>query len=152
MECHCIDNWLGINDLNSSDNDIFSSEHNFDYNIKLTAANKKFIKIYKHKTDTLEIASKLFASGKRNYFDFVYISGCQEPHALLTNAALLFRLLKIDGLLGFDQYLSYFSTELNTTFNIDSKTSIDSFINTFYKKIEIIPKINSQLFIRKISD
>jgi hypothetical protein len=77
-----------------------------------------------------------------NYFDIIYIDGNHEPEFVLEDAILSFRRLKYEGVMIFDDY-GWGGEEC-------TKKGIDAFINIFKHKIQIIGKIDTQIFIKKI--
>ena len=49
--------------------------------------------------------SKLLASGKAGYFDFIYIDGSHQAPDVLLDALLGFKLLRTNGVIAFDDYV-----------------------------------------------
>ena len=83
-----------------------------------------------------------------NYFDFIYIDGSHMASDVLSDAILSFELLKIDGIMGFDDYL----WKLPNTDNLltNPKIAIDTFTNIFSFRIQILVTLNHQVYIKKI--
>lgn len=78
------------------------------------------------------------------YFDMIYIDADHEPHAVLEDAVVAFRKLKVGGYMIFDDY-GYGGPDL-------TQRGIDSFINGYYKKLEVIlPKPDHQMIVKKIA-
>ncbi len=152
LEIHCVDTWTGTIEELSKGIDIPLAEMNFDYNIKLSSKNKKNLKIYKHKGNSSEVMLKFLASGRENYFDFVFIADSNEAPDVLSNAITGFRLLKIGGMIGFNKYSMCYLHDINKVHIENPKQAIDAFTNIFYRKIEIVPKANNQIFIKKIAN
>jgi predicted O-methyltransferase YrrM len=152
LEIHSIDTWEGGIEHQAEGEDMTIIEDHFDYNVKLASKNKANIKIYKHKGFSDELMPKMLASGMKNYFDLVYIDGSHLASDVLSDAIMGFRLLRVGGLLGFDDYLLNYLPEMNRSPLENPKPAIDAFTNIYFKKIEILPDLNFQLWIKKISD
>jgi len=93
--------------------------------------------------------SKLLSNGKKNYFDFIYIDGSHLGPDVLCDAVLSFRLLKVNGVMAFDDYLWPSASKSLTRV---PKLAIDSFINLYSEKINIFNAPLYQIYIKKISD
>ena len=152
LEIHCLDTWEGGIEHQEKGVDMSLVEYNFDYNIKLASSKKANLKVYKHKGFSDVLMPKMLVSGMKNYFDFIYIDGSHLAADVLSDAILGFRLLKIGGLLCFDDYIMDFLPEMNRSSFENPKLAIDAFTNIYFRKIEIIPEVNYQLWIRKLSD
>ena len=152
LEIHCLDTWEGGIEHQEKGVDMSLVEFNFDFNIKLASSKKANLKIYKHKGFSDVLMPKMLVSGMKNYFDFIYIDGSHLAADVLSDAIIGFRLLKIGGLLCFDDYIMDFLPEMNRSSYENPKLAIDAFTNIYFRKIEIIPEVNYQLWIRKLSD
>lgn len=151
IELHCVDTWEG--GVEHKDTDMGSVEDRFKHNTKVAiggVANKVELVIHKGYSD-FEL-SKLIASEKRLYFDFIYIDGSHQAPDVICDAVLSFRLLKIGGVIAFDDYL----WAENLPYGIDlarcPKPAIDAFTNIYCRKIRIIQAPLYQLYIQKVSD
>jgi predicted O-methyltransferase YrrM len=83
-----------------------------------------------------------------NSFDIIYVDGCHTSDCVLADAVLSFDLLKIGGLLIFDDYLWYakkFPEELI------SQVAVDSFITSYKSSVEIVHH-DYQVIIRKVEN
>ncbi len=154
LEIHCVDTWSGSEEHIKLGIDFVTIEKNFDRNIALAAKNKANLKIYKHKGFSDEILSKFLSSGRRNYFDFIYIDGSHQAPDVLCDAVLAFRLLKIGGVLGFDDYMWMNGEPHERNIFNCPKPAIDNFINIYFRKITFLGDIpnNGQVYIKKYSD
>jgi predicted O-methyltransferase YrrM len=93
----------------------------------------------------------LLQEGKYNHYDCIYIDGSHETPDVLADAVLAFRLLRVGGLMIFDDFLWGLGPEAEPLMN--PKLAIDSFINCYQRKIQ--PHIGFpvyQLYCRKLSD
>lgn len=80
-------------------------------------------------------------------YDFIYVDGDHKSCSTLEDAILAFPLLRVGGLMFFDDY------ECNENNNnlIYGRLGIDAFINTYRNKIEIV-SVGYQIKIKKISE
>jgi predicted O-methyltransferase YrrM len=80
-----------------------------------------------------------------NSFDIIYIDGNHEPDAVLEDAVLAFRKLKVGGTMIFDDY-GWGGPDL-------TQRGIDAFCSAYHRRIDPSrPCINTQLFVKKICD
>ena len=156
IEIHCIDAW----NTNMGENtdykyygpnvDMNAVESRFRQNTKLaTEKVSKKVDLFIHKGFSDDQLVKLLSSGKKNYFDFIYIDGSHLGPDVLCDAVLSFRLLKINGVIAFDDYLW---PSANKSLTRIPKLAIDSFINLYSEKINIFNAPLYQIYIKKISD
>jgi predicted O-methyltransferase YrrM len=76
-----------------------------------------------------------------DFFDIIYIDGNHEPEYVLEDAVLSFRKLKKNGIMIFDDY-GWGGPDL-------TQKGIDGFLSGYHKRINILGKVQSQVFIRK---
>lgn len=156
MEVHCIDTWGGGIEVEESANvkiDMNEIEARFRKNTKLAvdiAKNKVDLFIHKGCSD-IELA-KLYAEGKTGYFDFIYVDGSHQAPDVLADAVLGFRLLKVGGVMAFDDYL--WSENLPGGMDLvrSPKLAVDAFTSIYCRKIKFYSAPVDQLYIQKISD
>ncbi|MBJ7551132.1 class I SAM-dependent methyltransferase [Marinomonas ostreistagni] len=151
IELHCVDTWEG--GLEHKQIDMDKIEKRFYQNTQnaiSNAQNSVHLEIHKGYSDN--ILSKLLVEGKRGYFDFIYVDGSHQATDVLCDALMGFRLLRNDGVLGFDDYL----WQEHLPYGVDPmrcpKPAIDAFTNLYCRKVSIISAPNCQLYLRKISD
>ena len=115
-------------------NDFDSIEKAFDENL----SGFNFIKI---KDDSVVSMRKLFKQNKS--FDFIYIDGSHNGEDILSDAIEAFKILKIDGLIFFDDFLQHDNSR-----NIQSYEGISKFLSLYsnYLKIEFF---QNNLVVRK---
>ncbi len=153
IEIHCIDNWEGGVQHEMIGVDMNAVESRFKHNLKLaidTAPNKVDLFVYKESSDLC--LSRLLSDNRKNYFDFIYIDGSHQAPDVLCDAVLGFRLLKIGGVIAFDDYL----WAENLPYGKDPlrcpKPAIDAFVNLNIRKLSILSAPLYQLYIQKLSD
>ena len=156
IEIHCVDAWN--NEMSEdtdykyygSNIDMKAVESRFRKNTKLAIENvSEKVDLFIHKGFSDDQLIKLWSSGKKDYFDFIYIDGSHLGPDVLTDAVLSFRLLKIGGVMAFDDYLW---SAKNKDLTRVPKLAIDSFVNLFSLKLSIFNAPIYQLYIKKISN
>jgi len=156
IEIHCIDAWsIEMGEESDykhygSNIDMSAVESRFRQNTKLAiekSPKKVNLTIDKGFSDAQ--LSKLLSNGKKNYFDFIYIDGSHLGPDVLCDAVLSFRLLKVNGVMAFDDYLW---PSANKNLTRIPKMAIDSFVNLYSEKIAIFNAPLYQIYLKKISD
>ncbi|CAM8659870.1 Methyltransferase domain containing protein [Oxalobacteraceae bacterium] len=146
LEIHCMDKW-NFNSGSPIEGDQRPNvEARFDYNLKHGAKNKANIKVFKHKGLSDSLLSKMIASGMVNYFDFIYVNSADETPAILDTAIMAFKLLKIGGVLGFDEYGLKSISEIEVSHFDKARADIDIFTNLYKNKIKLICNGDEELW------
>ena len=84
-------------------------------------------------------------------FDFIYIDGSHTAPDTLTDAVLAFQLLKVGGLLIFDDYLWFEDGHANPL--LSPKIGIDAFVNIFAAQVTVLMGTPLyQLYLQKVSE
>ncbi|MCW5312687.1 class I SAM-dependent methyltransferase [Nostoc sp. KVJ3] len=140
----CIDTFEGSveHKFEYDDNYIKSVAERFDFNISQTNASEKVIKIIGDSQDVMR-------SLPFNNYDILYIDGSHLASDVLTDAVLGWRLVKVGGIIIFDDYDFQFDDSLNA--GEDTKVGIDAFLKVFYKKVNIIYQAH-QVIVEKTLD
>ena len=149
FEINAIDTWDGGIEHKEMKINMKLVEERFKKNTSLAIKkSKKSIELITHKAKSINALSKLIISKQSNYFDFIYIDGSHMASDVLSDAILSFELLKINGIMGFDDYL----WKLPNTDNLltNPKIAIDTFTNIFSFRIQILVTLNHQVYIKKI--
>lgn len=151
LEICCVDTWSG--GVEHDEVNMPAVEARFDKNIavaKSLASQPVSVKKYKSQSDVA--LADLLTQGYRNYFDFIYVDGSHQAPDVLCDAVLAFRLLRVGGIMAFDDYL--WSEALPG--GIDPircpKPAIDAFTNLYCRKIQILQAPLYQLYVQKIAD
>lgn len=156
LELHCIDNWEGGAEHQPGapfQANMTDVEKRFFNNTRLAMAgvdHKVELIVHKGASD-LEL-SKLLASGKAGYFDFIYIDGSHQAPDVLLDALLGFKLLRTNGVIAFDDYVWRESAGGWNDPTRCPKLAIDAFTNVFFHKIHILTAPIRQLYVQKTSD
>lgn len=127
-----IDTFEGSDEHKDMDIDTKNLRSRFEENIK-----DKADRVTIHEGKSQDVLKKLDGQ-----FDFIYIDGSHYTSDVLQDAVLSFSLLKNGGIMIFDDYEWFISS------NLQPKTAINSFILCYLGQIEVVGK-NSQCIIKK---
>ncbi|HCJ12197.1 MAG: hypothetical protein A2Y14_00925 [Verrucomicrobia bacterium GWF2_51_19] len=144
IELHCVDTW---------DNQTQPIEARFDKNVRLAQASAKHpVTLKKHKGFSDKILCQLLTEGQAGSFDWIYIDGSHVASDVLFDTVLAFRLLKVGGVMAFDDYL----WQTKDTSYIDPvlcpKSAIDAFTTIYCQKIKILRLPLYQLYVKKTAE
>ncbi len=152
LEIHCVDTWDGGIEHKEGGEDMATVEATFDRNLKTAIAERPNIRIVKHKGPSdLQLAG-LLAGGKAGYFDFIYVDGSHQVTDVLCDAVLGFRLLKIGGVMVFDDYIWSEDLAGGKDFFRCPKPAIDAFVNIHWRKLHVINAPTLQCYVQKFAD
>ncbi len=133
LDIYCVDTWQGS--VEHEGIDFNAVERRFDRNVQLALQDvKNQVNVYKLRGKSVMEMSKLLVAGEGN-FDLIYIDGSHEAADVFVDAALAFQLLKVDGLLLFDDY--HISEEPKTIYN-HPHIAIDAFMHVYADKMSVI--------------
>jgi predicted O-methyltransferase YrrM len=151
IELYCVDTWQGGDEHDKSS--MHEVEKRFDRNIKI-AINKA-----EHQSSVIKlrglsqaILPHLMADGNTGTFDFIYIDGSHQAPDVLADSVMAFYLLKVGGLLIFDDYLWYMEKPGEQDMLNMPKPAIDAFLNIFQRKLQILMKMPLyQIYAQKMA-
>ncbi len=153
LELHCIDTWEGSLEHQASGIDMQAVEQRFLTNIgiaKIRSPHPTRVFVHKGRSDR-ELAGMVH-DGKQGYFDFIFVDGSHMASDVLLDALLGFRLLRVGGIMAFDDYLWSDQPQGQPNLLRTPKIAIDSFTNIYSGKLKLLPKHLYQIYIEKISD
>lgn len=139
IELHCVDTWGGGVEHITEGVDMEAVERRFDENVTMALkGKKKRITLEKHKEPSELALSKLLSEGHQSTFDFVYVDGSHQAPDVLIDAVLGFKLLRVGGIMAFDDYiwaeeLPYGKDPLRC-----AKPAIDAFTNLYFRKVQLL--------------
>ena len=156
IEIHCVDSWGGGiehqkgGQIETSMPDV---EKRFDRNIEIAREKTPHrVDIIKRKSFSNLALAGLIAEGKSEYFDLVYIDGSHQAPDVLTDAVMAFQVLRVGGIMIFDDYLWSMDTPGAQDVLKMPKPAIDAFMNIFQRKMNIFMGAPiGQLYTRKIN-
>jgi len=132
----CVDPWLV--DVENLIYDWSEIEAEFDKQIKPYKD-----RINKHKSFSFDYLIK----NRETLFDFIYIDGDHSAKAILEDAVLSWSILKINGIMAFDDY--EWQHPEGSQYN--PKKAIDAFLDIYKEKISVI-HVGWQVWIRKTAE
>ena len=150
---HCVDTWEGGIEHKSANVNMSAVEERFEKNTGIAVSRSNTVNVIKkHKGLSLNALAGLISSGFTNYFDFIYVDGSHQAPDVISDAILCFNLLRVGGVMGFDDY----TWAENLPYGKDPircpKISIDASTTIFARKVRIINTLNHQLYIQKVTD
>jgi predicted O-methyltransferase YrrM len=137
LEIHCIDTWQGgieHNQVAMSD-----VEARFDHNVAVARSRTPHkIKLVKHRSLSKAALAKLIVVDPVGTFDVIYIDGSHQAPDVLTDAVMAFQLLRVGGMMIFDDYLwSMEPLGQQDPLNMP-KPAVDAFMNIFQRKMYVV--------------
>jgi predicted O-methyltransferase YrrM len=134
IEIHCIDTWQGGAEHAGIDFD--SVEGRYDRNMKKLVDSTFDLTICKRKGLSSVSLAEYFLHC--TLFDFIYIDGSHVPSDVFLDAALAFKLLRVGGVLIFDDY-EFGDEESSDSPFTHPHIAIDAFISTYANKLSYLP-------------
>lgn len=156
IELVCIDRW-GHGRVRRSGSQTPSEtdlvEQRFDRNIAIAVKRAAHpVTVHKIKGESIVGLAKLLADGKSGVFDMVYVDGGHGAPDVLADAVLAFRLLRVGGLMIFDDYLWVNDPIRPDDILRTPKPAIDAFLNVHWHAMRIVAgKPVYQLYAKKIA-
>jgi predicted O-methyltransferase YrrM len=150
LQIDCVDTWEGSADLPAGK--MAGVEQRFDDNVRLaTARAMTSASLRKIKQSSRMALASLIASGEEP-FDLIYIDGSHTAPDVLIDAVLGFQLLRVGGVMIFDDYLWSMEAPLSADPLNMPKPAIDAFATIFMRKVRVLQGLpNSQCFVEKIA-
>ena len=148
LNCTAIDTFKGGREHSSMN--LASLEQQFDENVKVAldrAINKCSVRKIVAKSEVA--LPGLINLGEINSFDFIYVDGSHEAPDVLFDAVNSMKLLKVGGILGFDDYTwNHTTSDITTT----PKMAIDAFLLNFAGRYKFAISVLNQIYIQKIQN
>lgn len=155
-EIHCVDTWEGGAEHGSAGSapaDMSGAEKRFWHNVSIARSlTQHQVKLVVHKGSSDVKLAELLIGGKRSYFDFVYIDGSHQAADVLCDAILGFKLLRIGGVMAFDDYLWAEPLPSGVDPIRCPKAAVDEFTNLFCRKLVLLRAPLYQLYIQKTAE
>lgn len=135
---YCVDTWKG--GLEHDRNVMVTVEQRFDHNIMIALKSAKHAcNFHKLKGPSSDKLANLIDCGHASTFDLIYVDGSHRAPDVLTDAVMSFYLLRIGGLLIFDDYLWHMERPGQQDLLNMPKLAIDAFLNIFVRCIRVLP-------------
>jgi predicted O-methyltransferase YrrM len=154
LELHCIDTWQGGLEHRPGGHataDMAQVEQRFRANVRTalsSAACAVKVQVHRERSDLALV--RLLADVGHNYFDMVYVDGSHEAPDVLFDAVTSFKLLRVGGLLVFDDYL--WSGQSAPDLLKRPKIAIDAFTSVNAAKIRMLTAPLYQIYLVKTAD
>ena len=148
IELHCVDTWQGGVEHDRSG--MVAVEQRFDKNVaRARAAAPRRVELHKHKGLSSDVLARLLASGLREHFDLIYVDGSHQAPDVLLDAVLSFQLLKVGGVLIFDDYVWAMGEPGEQDYYQMPKPAIDAFVNVHQRKLKALQYPLYQVYFEK---
>jgi predicted O-methyltransferase YrrM len=151
VELWCIDTWDGgiVHDPAS----MGAVELRFDHNMRLAQAGAKYpATVHKMRCRSDDGLAGLLTDGHRESMDLIYIDGSHEAPDVLSDACLAFPLLRVGGVMIFDDYTWFQGSRTDRDPLKMPKPGVDAFLNLFTRKMSLIYGAPiSQIYAEKCS-
>ncbi len=158
FELHCIDSWQGGIEHQPGSKEaveMAAVERRFTANIAKARQDSGVARldVQVHKGLSHLALGDLIAQRKLGYFDLIYIDGSHQAPDVLSDAVMSFPLLRVGGIMVFDDYLWSIDEQGHQDLLAMPKPAIDAFANLFIRKMSVMKGgTRDQLFLRKHSD
>ena len=127
-------------------------EERFHFNVNLAMQESpEHVSLDVRKGDSNLELCKLLAEGKSESFDFVFVDGSHVACDVLADAIHAFHLLKVGGVIVFDDYLWQEKLPYGVDPLRSPKMAVDSFTTIFARKLQLIQAPLYQFFVRKVA-
>lgn len=148
----CIDSWQGGDGLTTQV--VSDAERRFDHNVAIAIARSGHLaRVRKFKSFSHDALVELLHEHGRGSFDMIYVDGSHQAPDVLIDSVLAFQLLRVGGLMIFDDYLWSLEAQGQEDSLNMAKVAIDAFLNIFQRKMTLIRRMPLyQLYARKIAD
>lgn len=150
LSLYCVDTWEGSVDL--SPERMRGVERRFDENVDLAVRRASTpVSVTKLKTPSQAALATLIAGGSEP-FDVIYIDGSHTAPDVLLDAVLAFQIVRVGGVMIFDDYLWSMEPQLYADPLNAPKLAIDTFATVYARKVRVLPDFpNAQCYIEKIA-
>ncbi|MFM8754699.1 MAG: class I SAM-dependent methyltransferase [Phenylobacterium sp.] len=157
LDIVCIDSWEGGIEHKKGggkEAEMSDVERRFDHNVSLAKSRVNVpVNIRKLKKLSQYGLVDVMSEGQYGGFDLIYVDGSHQAPDVLTDAVMSFQLLRVGGVMIFDDYLWSMDRPGQQDVLKMPKPAIDAFLNIFQRKMSIYtgPPL-SQIYARKIAD
>lgn len=151
VELYCVDTWQGARE--HAHIDMPSVEQCFIHNMESACKHFSNVTVTKHKGLSHQVMMELLVKGYQNYFDFIYVDGSHEAPDVLFDALLAHRLVKVGGVIAFDDYLWSPNKVMEDNHYLLVKPAVDHYVNTYQQKVNVLQLYQIyQLYVQKLAD
>ena len=155
LDVHCIDTWLGSAEYtdqsfdDTRDINMSAVEERIRANtdIALQRCHRQS-SLMVHKGMSCDMLAKLIV--EKHQFDFVYVDGSHQAPDVLSDAIMAFQVLKVGGIMGFDDYLWFEHLGDGKDILRSPKIAIDAFTNIYARKLDFLRGRSDQVYVRRV--
>jgi predicted O-methyltransferase YrrM len=158
FEIHCVDSWeggvehqAGAGAYESKMSDVEARFHG-----NIARAKQDYgqgLEVVAHKNLSYLVLADLIAQRRLGYFDLIYVDGSHQAPDVLSDAVLSFPLLRVGGIMIFDDYLWAMEEKGSEDLLNMPKPAVDAFANLFMRKMNVIRGgTREQIYLRKHFD
>ena len=147
-ELHCVDTWQGGVEHHAAG--MPAVEERFLRNIALAKSRSRAqVEVHVHKGLSSSVLTALAAKGHAGSFDAIHVDGSHQCHDVLCDLVLSFQLCRVGGIIICDDY--DWSQEAQGAEDLlnQPKLAIDSFLNCYRRKLELVDINVRQAYLRK---
>ena len=139
-----VDHWNGGEEHESVD--MTAVQARFEANITTLLDRHPEIEVRILREPSVRALARLLSEDRAGSFDFIYVDASHEAPDVLSDATLAYALLRVGGLLAFDDYAWREFEDANH----NPKVAIDAFANVFWNRLTLV-NIGYQAFFRKVA-
>lgn len=131
---HCIDPWCDYSEYTE-----YQGKQDVNYTTFMNNLTSSGLhdKVVVHRGYSYDEVPKF----ERDLFDLIYVDGNHNPDAVMEDAVLSFRILKVGGIMIFDDYWP----------NSPPADGIDGFVRAYRDRIRVVGKTAQQMFIQRLN-
>ena len=150
LEIDCVDTWQG--GLEHDQATMAAVEQRFHGNLAQAMTRvQNPVAFRKHKGASSDVLARLIAAGRAASVDLVYVDGSHQAPDVLLDAVLGFELLKVGGVMIFDDYVWQLEPDgAQDHYNLP-KPAIDAFVNIYRRKLALFSAPLYQFYVRKLA-
>lgn len=156
LEIHAIDTWEGGIEHRPGGHaplDMGAVEHRFRANLeKCVRAAPYPVDLQVHKCPSHQALARLIVDGREGQFDLIFIDGSHQAPDVLADATLAMKLLRVGGVIAFDDYLWEEPLAAGTDPLRCPKPAIDAFVNINIRKLNVLRAPLRRLYVRKVAE
>ncbi|CAM9607497.1 unnamed protein product [Ectocarpus sp. 12 AP-2014] len=134
----CLDTWDGGQEMENTGFDMVSVEERFHWNMGKAPNGERVVAF---KGDSLESLAGLVARGLTSFFDVVYVDASHEMKDVLGDALLSFWLLKVGGVMIFDDFWMEGVARATAAFE-----------EALWDSLQVLHKDKNHLVVTKVAD
>lgn len=149
-EIYCVDTWQG--GVEHQGADMPAIEQRFLRNVAIAKSRSAAaVTVHVRKGLTTGVLAALISEGHANSFDAIYVDGSHQCPDVLHDLVLSFQLCRVGGVIICDDYEWSMEGPGREDLLNQPKLAIDSFVNCYRRKLEVVGITLRQAYLRKSS-